>query len=85
MAGTKRALGQGGDASPGPIDSTFGTPLDLNLVGLQTLYLKEVRRFLKVPGQTLAAPVVTTLMFLLIFSLALGRGGQQAEISITVE
>jgi ABC-2 type transport system permease protein len=58
------------------IDSTFGTPLDLNLIGLRTLYLKEVRRFLKVPGQTLAAPVVTTLMFLLIFSLALGRGGR---------
>jgi len=77
LAGTKRAGGQGGaDASRGPIDSTFGTPLDLNLIGLQTLYLKEVRRFLKVPGQTLAAPVVTTLMFLLIFSLALGRGSR---------
>ena len=35
-----------------------------------------MRRFLKVPGQTLAAPVVTTLMFLLIFSLALGRSGR---------
>ena len=58
-----------------PLDSTFGTPFDLNLIGLWTLYLKEVRRFLKVPGQTLAAPVITTLMFLLIFSLALGRSG----------
>ncbi|HEX5795620.1 MAG TPA: ABC transporter permease [Geminicoccaceae bacterium] len=58
------------------LDSTFGTPFDLNLIGLRTLYLKEVRRFLKVPGQTLAAPVVTTLMFLLIFSLALGRSGR---------
>jgi ABC-2 type transport system permease protein len=56
--------------------STFGTPFDLNLIGLWTLYLKEVRRFLKVPGQTLAAPVITTLMFLLIFSLALGRSGR---------
>ena len=57
-------------------DSTFGTPFDLNLIGLQTLYLKEVRRFLKVPGQTLAAPVVTTLIFMLIFTLALGRAGR---------
>ena len=56
--------------------STFGTPFDLNLIGLWTLYLKEVRRFLKVPGQTLVAPVITTLMFLLIFSLALGRSGR---------
>jgi ABC-2 type transport system permease protein len=67
-------VAQGTGDGRGPIDSTFGTPLDLNLIGLQTLYLKEVRRFLKVPGQTLAAPVVTTLMFLLIFTLALGRG-----------
>jgi ABC-2 type transport system permease protein len=61
---------------PRSFDPTFGTPFDLNVIGLQTLYLKEVRRFLKVPGQTLAAPVVTTLMFMLIFSLALGRGGR---------
>jgi ABC-2 type transport system permease protein len=67
------------DAGSDAIDSTFGTPFDLNLIGLWTLYLKEVRRFLKVPGQTLAAPVVTTLMFLLIFSLALGRSGRVIE------
>jgi ABC-2 type transport system permease protein len=67
------------EAGGDPIDSTFGTPFDLNLIGLWTLYLKEVRRFLKVPGQTLAAPVVTTLMFLLIFSLALGRSGRVIE------
>ena len=34
-----------------PIDSTFGTPFDLDLIGLWTLCLKEVRRFLKVPGR----------------------------------
>ena len=67
------------DPGAGPIDSTFGTPFDLNLIGLWTLYLKEVRRFLKVPGQTLLAPVVTTLMFLLIFTLALGRSGRTVE------
>lgn len=52
-------------------DSTFGTPFDLNLIGLWTLYAKEVRRFMKVATQTLLAPVVTTLMFLAIFALAL--------------
>ena len=57
--------------------TTFGTPFDLNLIGLWTLYVKEVRRFLKVPGQTLAAPVITTLMFMAIFSLALGRAGRE--------
>jgi ABC-2 type transport system permease protein len=67
------------DAGHDRSDSTFGTPFDLNLIGLWTLYLKEVRRFLKVPGQTLLAPVVTTLMFLLIFTLALGRRGHVIE------
>ena len=76
MAGARREDEEDAIGQANPISSTFGTPLDLNLIGLQTLYLKEVRRFLKVPGQTLAAPVVTTLMFLLIFTLALGRGGR---------
>ena len=40
--------------------------------GAWTLYAKEVRRFIKVWQQTLLAPVVTTLLFLAIFSLALG-------------
>ena len=37
-----------------------------------TLYVKEVRRFAKVATQTVIAPVVTTLLFLAIFALALG-------------
>lgn len=45
---------------------------DLNLLGLWTLYVKEVRRFLKVLTQTVVAPMITTLMFLAIFALALG-------------
>ncbi len=45
----------------------------VNWVGLWGLVLKEVRRFLSVSVQTVAAPVVTTLLFLAIFSLALGR------------
>lgn len=46
----------------------------LNSEGLKTLYLKEVRRFFKVQLQTIWAPAVTTLMFLVIFAVALGRG-----------
>ena len=46
--------------------------------GLWTLYQKEVRRFLNVYTQTLMAPMVTTLLFLAIFTLALGRAVQQA-------
>ena len=45
----------------------------VNWQGLQTLYLKEVRRFFKVQLQTVWAPAITTLLFLAIFALALGR------------
>lgn len=44
----------------------------VNWVGLQTLYLKETKRFMKVWTQTLIAPAVTTILFMVIFSLALG-------------
>ena len=45
----------------------------VNWQGLRTLYLKEVRRFFKVQLQTVWAPAITTLLFLVIFALALGR------------
>jgi ABC-2 type transport system permease protein len=49
------------------------TPLKThNWIGLWTLYCREVRRFMKVYTQTLAAPCVTTLLFLAVFALALG-------------
>lgn len=47
----------------------------VNWVGLKTLYLKEVRRFMKVQLQTIWAPSITTLLFLVIFTVALGRDG----------
>ncbi|WP_343715439.1 ABC transporter permease [Inquilinus sp.] len=50
----------------------------INWIGLWTLTAKEVHRFLKVATQTIAAPVVTTLLFYAIFALALGGAGRQA-------
>ena len=47
----------------------------INRLGLWTLYMKEVRRFFKVQTQTIWAPAVTTLLFLVIFTVALGREG----------
>lgn len=41
-------------------------------IGFRTLLAKETRRFLKVPGQTLAQPVVTTTLYFLVFGYALG-------------
>ncbi len=48
----------------------------VNWVGLWTLYLRETRRFMKVWAQTLAAPAVTTILFMIIFTLALGGNGR---------
>ena len=44
----------------------------VNWLGLWTLYKKEVRRFLKVSFQTVLAPVATTLLYMMVFSLAIG-------------
>jgi len=55
----------------GPGTSTFGTFGDINVIGLWTLYVKEVRRFLKVITQTVLAPMITTLIFLTVFTVAL--------------
>ncbi|HEX9806886.1 MAG TPA: ABC transporter permease [Alteraurantiacibacter sp.] len=56
-----------------------GKPLihGFNRLGLWTLYMKEVRRFLKVQTQTVWAPAVTTLLFLVIFTVAMGRGARE--------
>ena len=50
----------------------------VNWLGFWTLYEKEVRRFIKVYTQTLLAPMVTTLLYLSIFLLALGGAGRIA-------
>ncbi|MFL6800232.1 MAG: ABC transporter permease [Sphingomicrobium sp.] len=45
--------------------------------GLRTLYIKEVRRFFKVQMQTVWAPAITTLLYLAIFTVALGGSGRR--------
>jgi ABC-2 type transport system permease protein len=51
----------------------------INWGGLKTLYIKEVRRFFKVQLQTVWAPALTTLLYLAIFTVALGRSGRTVE------
>jgi ABC-2 type transport system permease protein len=43
----------------------------LNWTGAWTLYAKEVKRFWKVGMQTLAAPVLSSMLYLLIFAVAM--------------
>jgi ABC-2 type transport system permease protein len=49
----------------------------VNWEGLTTLYIKEVWRFFKVQMQTVWAPAITTLLYLVIFTVALGRSGRE--------
>ena len=50
----------------------------VNWIGFWTLYKKEVLRFLKVVIQTVISPLVTSLLFLLVLSLAIGN--ERAEV-----
>ncbi len=45
----------------------------VNWRGMWELYMKEVRRFSKIATQTVAAPMVTALLFLIIFTFAFDR------------
>ena len=45
----------------------------VNWIGLWTLYKKEVLRFLIVLIQTVVSPLVTSLLFLFVLSLAIGN------------
>lgn len=54
----------------------------INTIGLLTLCSKETRRFMKVWMQTIAAPSITTVLFLIIFTLAFrGRGEMLESVS----
>jgi ABC-2 type transport system permease protein len=46
---------------------------NINWVGAYTLYLKETLRFLSVFGQTIIGPIVTSILFLSVISLAIGN------------
>ena len=50
----------------------------VNWIGLWTLYRREVHRFAKVAMQTVAAPVITSMLFLMVFAVAIGARAQLA-------
>ncbi|MEM1346744.1 MAG: ABC transporter permease [Pseudomonadota bacterium] len=45
----------------------------VNWLGLETLIRREVQRFMAVYAQTIGAPVATSALFMLVFSLAFGE------------
>jgi ABC-2 type transport system permease protein len=66
---------------PSMVRNAPGVPVirNVNWGGLKTLYVKEVRRFFKVQLQTVWAPAMTTLLYLIIFTVALGA---RSEVSV---
>jgi len=51
----------------------------MNLTGLKTLLVKEVRRFLRVPGQTVLSPLISTTLYFVVFGVSLG--GRMEEVT----
>ena len=73
---TDTLVRQGDAGAPAPV-----RPVQIgrvNWVGLQTLYLREVQRFAKVGMQTVVAPVITSMLFLMVFAVAVGDRAQLA-------
>ncbi|MFZ5446721.1 MAG: ABC transporter permease [Myxococcota bacterium] len=50
----------------------------MNVIGTRTLFMKEVRRFLRVPGQTVLQPLISTSLYFVVFAYTLG--GRQSEV-----
>lgn len=65
------AAGEIRRAAPAFGERRFGR---VNWLGLQTLIAKEIRRFMKVSFQTIFAPLISTVLFLIVFIQAFGRG-----------
>lgn len=45
----------------------------MSYIPVKTLIVKELKRFIRVPGQTIGAPVATTILFFLVFGFSIGR------------
>ena len=59
--------------------------ISYNFISIWTLFKKEVYRFLKVGIQTVIGPAISSLLFLAIFTLALGRRNLYRLYKVTQE
>jgi ABC-2 type transport system permease protein len=67
-------------ASKAPTPAHFHPRIGgIHWLGIATLTKKEVWRFAKVWNQTILAPVITTLLFLAVLNLAMGRRQDMVE------
>lgn len=54
------------------VDEIIAAGADERGRGMWTLFEREIRRFLGVAGQTIVSPVVTTMLYFLVFGYSLG-------------
>ena len=51
----------------------------MNILGMQTLFAKEVRRFMRVPGQTILSPLISTTLYFIVFGYSISGRVQTVE------
>jgi ABC-2 type transport system permease protein len=51
----------------------------MNVLGMQTLFAKEVRRFMRVPGQTVLSPLISTTLYFIVFGYSISGRVQTVE------
>src|SRR5215217_7252086 len=51
----------------------------MNVLGMQTLFVKEVRRFMRVPGQTVLSPLISTTLYFIVFGYSISGRVHEVE------
>lgn len=51
----------------------------MNVLGMQTLFAKEVRRFMRVPGQTVLSPLISTTLYFIVFGYSISGRVQTVD------
>jgi ABC-2 type transport system permease protein len=51
----------------------------MNTLGMKTLFAKEVRRFMRVPGQTVLSPLISTTLYFIVFGYSISSRINEVE------
>jgi ABC-2 type transport system permease protein len=51
----------------------------MNTIGMKTLFVKEVRRFMRVPGQTVLSPLISTTLYFIVFGYSISSRVHEVE------
>lgn len=63
-------------------NDSFNARLQSNLVGLQTIVIKEITRLVRIWPQTIVPPVITTTLYFVIFGKVIGsRVGEMSGVT----